>query len=86
MREDRNTRFVYKSSLLINSVSFSDAGFYTCIAEIKPRDIDDLSVIGVPWTTEGMNLEICEYGGLFKYKEFVVCLSHVLCYNNYCRL
>ena len=80
MREDRSTSFVYKSILLINSVLFSDAGFYTCTAEIKPRDTDDSAVIGVPRTTEGMNLEICEYGGLSNYKEFVVCLCHVLCY------
>ena len=80
MREDRSTSFVYKSILLINSVSFSDAGFYTCTPEIEPRDTDDSAVIGVPWTTEGMNLEICKYGGLSKYKEFVVCLCHVLCY------
>ena len=81
MREDRSTTFAYTSILLINSVLFSDAGFYTCIAIIEPRDTDDSAVIGVPRTTEGMNLEISEYGGLSKYKEFVVCLCHVLCYN-----
>ena len=66
LREDTSMNLIYKSILHFSSVSFSDVGFYTCIAEIEPRDTHDSTVIGVPWTTTGINLEICKYGATFK--------------------
>ena len=56
---------IYKSILYFSSVAFSDAGFYSCIAEIEPIGTRDSSVIGVPRTTTEINLEICECGATF---------------------
>ena len=57
MREERSNAFMHKSILLIHPVLFSDAGLYTCIASIET---DALTVVGMPWATEGLNLAICK--------------------------
>ena len=75
-REDQSTSHVYQSILLINPVLFSDAGFYTCIAEIGPQDSDDSFVIGVPWAAEGMNLEVCKYRGSLKVTDIEVSVAY----------
>ena len=60
LREETNICLkIYKSILFINPISFSDAGFYTCIAEIEPEDNVD-AVIGVLRATEGININICK--------------------------
>ena len=63
-REERSMGYMYNSTLSIIPVLFSDAGLYTCTAIIEPRNYDDSTVIGVPWATEGLEIDICEYVGI----------------------
>ena len=65
LREDTSMNLIYKSILHFSSVSFSDVGLYTCIAEIEPIGTDNSTVIGNPRTSTRINLEICKYGATF---------------------
>ena len=63
LREDMNRAFVYKSIMLIDPFMFSDAGVYTCIADVIPKSRVDLTVFGVSWAIEVTASNVCKCCG-----------------------
>ena len=59
-RDGINSPLVFRSILTINTVAFSDAGVYTCIASVYPSTHDETAVSGVPWITQGLNIVVCK--------------------------
>ena len=59
MRDESISPLVFRSILSIDSVVNSDAGLYTCITNVNPRN-GHFSVSGVFWTTKGLTLTVCK--------------------------
>ena len=58
-REENISPSVFRFVLSIDSVIFSDAGLYTCITNVDPRN-GHPSVSGIYWTTKGLTLTVCK--------------------------
>ena len=59
IREENISPLVFRSVVSIDSVIFSDAGLYTCITNVDPRNGHSL-VSGIYWTTKGLTLTVCK--------------------------